>query len=150
MDNLFFQFFLRYWPMLVAIVITVLLVYQWTRPKVQPEKLQKGLIKQHILLTLEDESSDELDDIHRQWLESKETVTKYLNSAPRTPQAAPQYINYQSQITLSLVWTLIWIGVETFLIIRIIVCPYYYANEAIFLGCFTYYIIIGLISYFRR
>ena len=150
MDNLFFRYFLRYWPVLLAIIITVLLIYQWTRPKITAEKLQKGLIKQNILLTLEEDSEVGEDPQRQEWLKTQRKMEKYFAKSSLINQTPKQQIHYRGQITLSLVWTLIWIGVVTFLIIRIIFNPYYYGYEAIFLGCFTYYIIIGLISYFRR
>ena len=150
MDNIFFRYFLRYWPVIIAIIITVLLIYQWTRPKVNAEKLQKGIIRQSVLIAV-GENPDIGDDIEQQeWLETRQRVEKYFTNSSILNQSPKQQIRYQSYITISLIWTLFWIGVETFLIIRIILNPYYYVNEAIFLGCFTYYIIIGLISYFRR
>lgn len=150
MDNLFFRYFLRYWPVILAIVITVLLIYQWTRPKVNIEKLQKGIIKQNILITLEDSSETAKNYKQKEWLETLQRMENNLSKSQILNQDPKRQIHYQSYITISLVWTIFWIGVESFLIIRICLSPYYYSNEAIFLGCFTYYIIIGLISYFRR
>lgn len=150
MDNLFFRYFFQNWPVILAIIITVLLIYQRTRPKVNPEKLHKGIIKQNILSTLEDEADGEIDGERKDWLKTRQQMEKYLINTPIQNGSQTQQIHYRSHITISLIWTLFWIGIETFLIIRICFVPYFYRSEAIFLGYFTYYIIIGLISYFKR
>jgi len=150
MNNIFFQYLLRYWPILVAISITILLIYQKIRPKISPEKIQKGILKQNILLTLDDDLEIEPDPEQKEWLVIQKKLEKYFSKPSQTQSNTPQLVDYKSQITISLIWSLFWIGVDTFLVIRICINPYYYLNEAYFLSWFTYYVIIGLISYFRR
>ncbi|MHA1648845.1 MAG: hypothetical protein ACTSYB_01535 [Candidatus Helarchaeota archaeon] len=149
-DNIFWMYFLYYWPVLLAIIVTILLFYQWSRPKVSLEKVQKGIIKQNIIQILDDEIEIEEASMYRDWKETKQQIEKYIRRTKVMGENLSPQISYQSYITISLIWTLFWIGVDTFLLIRICFNPYYYGNEAICVGCFTYYIIIGLISYFRR
>jgi len=149
-DNIFLLYFLCYWPVFLAVIITILFFYQWTRPKVSFEKVQKGIIKQNIIQMLNEEIETEEDSVYRDWKEIKQQIKKHLRRTKIMGENLPQQISYHSYITISLIWTIFWIGVDTFLLIRICFNPYYYGNEAICVGCFTYYIIIGLISYFRR
>ncbi len=150
MNNIIYRYLLWYWPAIVAIIITLLLIYQYTRPKVTTETLQKGALSQQILLSIEDQLVIEENPEQCAWLESQQRIEKYLSKQRLQTLIVKDKIHYPSYISISLIWTTIWIGVETFLIIRICVVPAYYAHEAIFLGYFAYYIIIGLISYFKR
>jgi len=152
MDNLVFRFLLEYWPVLIAVAITLLLVYQFLRPKLTTEDLHKGLIQQGVLKALQDQeeaSSPTEEAAQDEWRASLERVAQlapHLNS--NVKQSGQRKLEHY--ITVSLVWILLWIGVTAFIAIRIILEPYYYGGEAIFLGYFAYYIVIGLISYYKR
>jgi len=152
MDNLVFRFLLEYWPVLIAVAITLLLVYQFLRPKLTAEDLHKGLIQQGVLKALQDqeEVSDPIEEsTHNEWQVSLARVAQLAPSINPKAQSKGR-TRPEHYITVSLVWILIWIGVTAFVAIRIILEPYYYGGEAIFLGYFAYYIVIGLISYYRR
>ena len=154
MDNLIFRFFLEYWPVLIAVGITLLLVYQYLRPKLTAEDLQKGVIQQGVLKALEaqeeDDPSANEEGVENEWRESLQKVKQLLPNISVKNTNTKVKPKYQTYITISLVWVLVWIGVTTFIVIRIILDPYYYGGEASFLGYFAYYILIGLISYYRR
>ena len=149
MDNIFFRFFLQCWPVLVAVVITIVLLYQWMRPKVTPEKLQKGIVRQSVLLAVEDSHEIENDSEYKEWLQTRDKMKKYFNNNLKI-EASNQKIDYRSYTSLSLIWILFWVGALIFIALRILFNPFYYGHEAVFLGYFAYYIIIGLISFFRR
>ncbi len=153
MDNLVFRFLLEYWPVLIAVGITLLLVYQFLRPKLTAEDLHKGLIQQGVLRALQDDqeavSSPTEKATQDEWRASLERVARLTPNINLPPKSNGR-IKSDHYITISLVWLLLWIGVTAFVAIRIILDPYYYGGEAIFLGYFAYYIVIGLISYYRR
>ncbi len=148
MDNMFFRFFIEYWPVLLAIMSTFLLIHQWMRPKVTPEKLQKGMIRQGILQIAEDRVTLPADEEKKDWYATYRHLEPSLQKTDSNQMV--QRIHYQNYLTIALCWVLFWSAASTFLIIRLILNFYYYGNEAIFLGYFAYYIIIGLISYFKR
>jgi len=153
MDNLVFRFFLEYWPVVVAAVVTFLLVYQYLRPKITAEDLQKGVIQRNVLTLLQDQETDvsvDKEGTADGWTESLQKVERLLPNLRSRSQNSRVKPKYHTYITISLVWILVWIGFSTFIIIRIIFDPYYYGGEAVFLGYFAYYIVIGVISYFRR
>ena len=153
MDNLVFRFLLEYWPVLIAVGVTLLLVYQFLRPKLTAEDLHKGIIQQGVLKVLQEREGPPTSvakgapDEWQESLRRVEELRPLLNDKKNRPKAKPQYHHY---VTVSLVWILLWAGITIFIIIRIILAPYYYGGEAIFLGYFAYYIVIGLISYLRR
>lgn len=147
-DNLFFRFFLQAWPMILAVVATVLLVYKWLRPKFSGEDLQRGLLRQGILTLIDDGAEQEDDPELRYWLGRRRNIPRSLSST--THNETSSRIRYRDHVTISLLWSLFWIGAFVFLTIRILLNPYYYGGEAYFLGYFAIYITIGLISYFKR
>lgn len=152
MDNIIFRFVLMTWPILLAVVATVALIFQFVRHgKFSAEKLQKGLIRQSVLTIVGGMVEPQpKDDETRKWLESRRKIKKYLNDKPKIRNKPEDRVNYGNYITTSLIWTLFWCGAFVFVCIRICLNPLYYGNEAIFLGYFAYYIILGLISFFRR
>ena len=153
MDNLVVRFLLEYWPVVIAVGITLLLVYQYLRPKLTAEDLQKGVVQQGVLKALqeqEEKPSANEEGIYDEWRESLQRVKQLLPSIGVKNANSKVKPKYQTYITVSLVWILIWIGAAAFVAIRIIINPYYYGGEAVFLGYFAYYILIGLISYYRR
>jgi len=149
MDNIIFQFLVEYWPVLLATGITLLLVYQYLRPKITAEDLQKGVIQRNVLTVLQEElpTQNKADD-DDEWIESLQKVEQLL--PPKTPSKGRTEFKSKQYITISLIWILIWIGASIFLLMRIAFNPYYYGGEAVFLGYFAYYIVIGIISYYRR
>jgi uncharacterized membrane protein YgcG len=154
MDNLVFRFLLEYWPVLIAIAITLLLVYQYLRPKLSAEDLQKGVIQQGVLKALQKQEEDKPSAIEEgvedEWRESLQKVRQLLPNMGVKNTNVKVKQKYQTYITISLIWVLVWIGATAFITTRIILDPYYYSGEAVFLGYFAYYILIGLISYYRR
>ena len=150
MDNIFFRFLLQCWPVIIAVIVTVLLAYQWMRPKFTAEKLQKGLIRQSVLIVVGEAkiSPEEVD--HRDWLETRQRVQKHVRNNSLKNEVNHQKLHYKDYISISLCWTIFWIGAVAFVSLRILFNPYYYGHEAVFLCYFTYYIVIGLISYFRK
>lgn len=151
MDNFFFRFFLQTWPVIVATIATVIIIYYWLRPKVTAEQLQKGIVRQNILTIVETIlPQDVIDPEISNWLEVREHIIKGMVTHQLSSTPPNQKIAYKKYICLSLLWILFWSATSTFILIRIIVNPYLYNNEAIFLGYFLYYIILGLIAFFRR
>jgi hypothetical protein len=153
MDNLVFRFLLEYWPVLIAVAITLLLVYQFLRPKLTTEDLQKGIIQQGVLKALQDQEASSVpseEQVEDEWQESLQRVKQLIPKMGLKNTNTKGKQRYQTYITISLVWILVWIGVTAFIAIRILLDPYYYGGEAAFLGYFAYYILIGLISYYRR
>jgi hypothetical protein len=148
MDNLILQILVAYWPVLIATAITLLLVYQYLHPKITAEDLQKGVIQHTVLTALQEElpSQDQVEN--DEWMESLQKVEQLLPPNP-PPQATPSFKPKQ-RITISLLWVLFWIGASIFLLVRVAFNPYSYGGEAVYLGYFAYYIIIGLISHYRR
>jgi len=147
MDNIIFRFLLQCWPILLAVIVTVLLLYSWMRPEVTAEKLQRGLVQQKVLNAIGRHNYE--NNATQDWIT---TYKKMEDRLPKTPSKTvhKERIHYQTLTTASLVWILFWAGACAFISIRIMFNPVYYGGEAIFLGYFSYYIIIGLISYFRR
>jgi hypothetical protein len=150
MDNIFFRYLLQCWPVILAVIITVILIYKWKHPKITAEKLQKGLIKQSVLLVAETNQNFSEDEELQEWVATRQKLKSYFENTNKVDPNPREPINYRSYITVSLLWILFWTGTLIFISIRILLNPYYYGNEAIFLGYFVYYIIIGLISYFRK
>jgi len=149
MDNIFFRFFIQAWPILLAAIASVALIYSWMRPKLTLEKLQKSLIRQSVL-TFVGSTEDTVDPESHEWGEAAQRVKRYMNSPLMNPPTKPPEIKYRNYIAISLIWTLFWIGAFVFVVIRMILNPYYYGNEAIFLGYFAFYIALGLIRFFKR
>jgi hypothetical protein len=151
MDNPIFRIFLQSWPVILAAIATVLLIYHWFRPKFSLEKLQKGLVRQSVLMLVGEAEQEgaEGDPEQQTWLAAREQIQEHFQTKLQDP-AAPPRIRYRNYLSISLVWTLFWCGAFAFLTIRMLIAPFYYGSEAIFLGYFAYYILLGLISYFKR
>jgi len=149
MDNLIFRLLLQSWPVILAAIATVLLIYHWMRPKFTLEKLQKGLVRQTVLVTIGDESDSAPDPEQQEWIAVRENIQDQFSTTFH-PANKGGKLNYRSYLCLSLIWVLFWSGAFAFLTIRILVAPYYYGSEAIYLGYFAYYICLGLIGYFKK
>jgi len=151
MDNLIFRILLQSWPVILAAIATVLLLYHWFRPKFTLEKIQKGLVRQSVLMLVsEAEQEGAADDPEQQeWLTAREHLQEHFQTKLQDPADSPK-IPYRNYLSISLVWTLFWCGAFAFLTIRMLIAPFYYGSEAIFLGYFAYYILLGLIGYFKK
>lgn len=148
MDNFILQFLLAYWPVLIATAITLLLVYQYLRPKITAEDLQKGVLQHTVLTALHEELPAPDQGVDDEWLESLQKIERLL--PPKPPSKVTPAFKPKQRITISLLWVLFWLGATLFLLIRIAYDPSSYGGEAVYLGYFVYYIVIGLISYYRR
>lgn len=150
MDNIIFRIILQLWPVFLAVAATLIVIYQWLRPKFTAEKLQKGLIRQGVLNAVA-EMQDGAEDLDPpEWIEARKHAEEDLKKNPNIPKRKTPSIKYGENVTVSLVWTLFWIGTFAFVVIRILINPYYYGGEAAYLGYFAYYIVLGLVTFFRR
>lgn len=150
MDNIIFRLILQLWPVFLAVAATLIVVYQWLRPKLTAEKLQRGLIRQGVLNVVGEMQDGEDDPDPPEWIEARKKMKSYLRKAPSPAKRKNQPINYRDNVTVSLVWTLFWIGTFAFVVIRILLSPHYYGGEAAYLGYFAYYIVLGLVVFFKR
>ncbi len=150
MDNIFFRFLLQCWPILLAAIASVLLVYSWKRPKLTAEKLQKGLIRQSVVNYISETEVLTGNDDNQEWLEARKNVERHFTKHSTSKSHLIPQIRYRDHISLSLAWIIFWGSAFIFVTIRMIFNPVYYGAEAIFLGYFAYYIVIGLISFFRK
>ena len=93
MDNIIFRIILQLWPVFLAVAATLIVIYQWLRPKFTAEKLQKGLIRQGVLNAVA-EMQDGAEDLDPpEWIEARKHAEEDLKKIRTYPSERPHPLN---------------------------------------------------------
>ncbi|MHA1230448.1 MAG: hypothetical protein ACTSRP_04135 [Candidatus Helarchaeota archaeon] len=165
-------FLVSYWHILVAIIATLIVIWDFFRSSDNESNSAINLI---VLNKAIEDSKIKFNDI----LQSNynDTFSKSLqndiNMVKNLSKSLQDIIDFSYDDTnninyladflsdydrpklsikhwLSLIWTSFWIGLLTVIIVRLVFIPIYYLSDGIMIAWFIYYIILGLIMFFKK
>jgi len=168
--NLFIDFIINYWTHIIAVIITILIIWDYfkisnipTEPILNSYAFKKIIENSNFKDNLEFIKDFKTEIIHElnydlilleqlsKELEGILDIDEIYNEQKFSIEFIyPQIKNgLNKKQIIALIWICFWIGFIVFLIIRMILLPFLFITDGITIAWFIYYISIGFYVYFK-